>query len=94
MITRVAIVGSVGVPARYGGFETLAEALLLPEEDWLAEALWLAEGRAEGDRQTAEPAKEVAPASQGTQVPLVDAPRALLAVPAGHRVGLRELRGQ
>jgi glycosyltransferase involved in cell wall biosynthesis len=28
MSIRVAIVGSVGVPARYGGFETLAEALV------------------------------------------------------------------
>ena len=37
MGTRVAIIGSVGVPARYGGFETLAEALVqhLPVAQYL-----------------------------------------------------------
>ena len=37
MSTRVAIIGCVGLPARYGGFETLAEALVqqLPSAQYL-----------------------------------------------------------
>ncbi len=53
MSTRVAIVGSVGVPARYGGFETLAEALVqnLPAERYLLHVYCQRSAYANAERQ-------------------------------------------
>ncbi len=53
MITRVAIVGSVGVPARYGGFETLAEALVqqIPAADFLLHVYCQRSAYADAERQ-------------------------------------------
>ena len=53
MSTRVAIVGSVGVPARYGGFETLAEALVhqLPASQYFLHVYCQRSAYAEAERQ-------------------------------------------
>jgi glycosyltransferase involved in cell wall biosynthesis len=53
VITRVAIVGSVGVPARYGGFETLAEALVqhIPAADFLLHVYCQRSAYADAERQ-------------------------------------------
>jgi glycosyltransferase involved in cell wall biosynthesis len=50
---RVAIVGSVGVPARYGGFETLAEALVqqMPAAEFLLHVYCQRSAYADTERQ-------------------------------------------